>query len=215
MTERLTFRSEDGLSIEAELDAPPNAKAGLVLCHPHPQMDGTMNAPLLLALRDELTSRRWIVLRFNFRGVGASEGESSLGGAELAETRAAIAVLRRRDAELPLAIAGWSFGGAVAVRAAAEDDSLVGCVGIAPAVRAEPDVTDGLPPADELDLGVPLLFVCGAQDEVVDPEDCRAWSEAIEHADLVEVEAANHFFWGRYAKLATIVTDWLDGKLKA
>ncbi len=208
----VTFRA-DGLSFEGVLDRPEPTRAGLVLCHPHPQMGGTMNAPMLLALRQALVARGWAVLRFNFRGIGRSEGRPSTGEEEVAETHAAIALLRERLDRLPVAIAGWSFGGAVAVRAAAEDDALAGCVGIAPAVDAKPDVTSGLPSPDELDLGVPLLFVCGSNDEVVPPEACGAWIADIEHGEFVELPASNHFFWGRYDKLCATVGEWLDGLL--
>ncbi|CAN5531781.1 thioesterase domain-containing protein [soil metagenome] len=212
-TEKLTYRSRDGLSIEAELDAPPDEKAALVLCHPHPKMGGTMHAPLLLALRDELCACGWTVLRFNFRGIGASEGEPSLGAQEVDDAIGAVALLRERAQER-IAIAGWSFGAAVAVRAAAEDDSLVGCVGIAPAVRPQQDVTIGLPRPDELDLGVPLLFVCGANDEVVSAAECRDWVAAFDHGDYVEMASANHFFWGRYDKLTATVAGWLDERVR-
>ena len=211
-TARLTLSTSDGLSIEAALDAPPRSKAGIVLCHPHPQMGGTMNAPLLVALRDELVAREWTVLRFNYRGIGESEGEASLGVEEVDEATAAVEFLRARSPR-PAAIAGWSFGGAVAVRAAAEDDSLVGCVGIAPSVEPKPDVSAGLPPPDDLDLGVPLLFVCGHNDDVVSPAACREWTSAFAHGDYVEVPAANHFFWGKYERLTAIVSDWLDARL--
>jgi alpha/beta superfamily hydrolase len=204
------FRSSDGLRIEAVLESSADPRAAVVLCHPHPDMGGTMNAPLLLALRDDLVRRGWAVLRFNFRGIGASEGEPSTGVAEIAETEAALAEVRRRIPGVEVAVAGWSFGGAVAVRSAERDDSIAGCAAIAPAVRAKPNVTAGLPPAGELDLGVPLLFVCGAHDTVVSPDDCKQWIDAVPAGLFVGIACANHFFWGRYERLCAVVGDWLD-----
>ncbi|HEX2050233.1 MAG TPA: alpha/beta hydrolase, partial [Actinomycetota bacterium] len=117
-----TLRSDDGLALEAAIDEPGRPPvAAVVVCHPHPRMGGTMDAPLLLALRDALVARSWAVLRFNFRGVGASEGEASDGIAEVADARGALAEARRRWPDAPLALAGWSFGAAVAVRAEAGD----------------------------------------------------------------------------------------------
>lgn len=185
----------------------------LVLCHPHPRMGGTMNAPLLLALRDALLGRGWAVLRFNFRGIGASEGTCSTGEDEVADAMGAVSEARRRAPGTPVALAGWSFGAAVAVRAAALDDSLLGCVAIAPAVQPKRDVTAGLPAAEDLDLGVPLLFVCGRNDAVVAAADCRRWIEAVEASDLVEIEGANHFFWGRYDQLTNAVGEWLCARV--
>ena len=204
MKEALTFRSLDGLSIEAELDGSPDAEAGLVLCHPHPKMGGTMNAPLLLAIRDELVARNWSVLRFNFRGIGSSEGESSTGTAEIADARAAVAAMRGRS--VPIAIAGWSFGAAVAIRTAAEEEDLIGCVGIAPSIDAKPDVTEGVPP--DVSLSIPTLVVMGANDEQVSSARAREWAEQ-QGATFEEVPGGNHFFWAKYEVVSATVADWL------
>jgi alpha/beta superfamily hydrolase len=211
MSKALTFRSSDGLRLEGSWDdALETRRAVVVICHPHPQMGGTMNAPLLLALRDDLVARGWTVLRFNFRGNGASEGDFGMGTDEVADAQAAVAAARQRAPGAALALAGWSFGGAVAIRAAERDDSLVGCAAVAPSVRAKAGVTAGLPPAGNLDLGVPLLFVCGANDTVVSPEDCKTWIDAVPAGRYVEISGANHFFWGRYNQLCSAVGGWLD-----
>lgn len=212
MTEALTILSRDGLSCEAALDSPPDPKGVLVVCHPHPQMGGTMNAPLLLALKDDMARRGWAVLRFNFRGIGESEGKSSTGIDEIADAEGVLDEGSRRLPGLPLAIAGWSFGGAVAVRVAARHPELVGCVGIAPAVTEKPGVTAGLPPPAELGLEVPLLVVCGANDRQVSPEECARWAEEA-GADLEVMPGANHFFWAKYEQLAEVVGDWLDTRI--
>lgn len=204
------FKSLDELSLEGELDLPEEAVAAVVLCHPHPKLGGTMTAPLLLALRDELTRRRWAVLRFNFRGIGGSEGESSTGELETEDAAGALDLVRERRPDLPLAIAGWSFGGAVAVRVAAHDEALTACAAIAPAVRAKPGVTDGLPAPESVGTGRPLLVVCGANDRVVDPADCRSWAGGVEAASYVEISGANHFFWARYSTLCRTVGDFLE-----
>ena len=204
MTEAFTFRSRDGLSIEAELDESPNAQAGLVLCHPHPKMGGTMNAPLLMAIRDELVARDWSVLRFNFRGIGNSEGTSSTGEAEVADARGALSAMRARS--IPVAIAGWSFGAAVAIRTAAQEDDLIGCVAIAPAIDEKPEVTDGVPA--DVSLSIPTLVVVGANDEQISVPRCREWAEQ-QGATFNEVPGGNHFFWAKYDDVSALITDWL------
>ena len=209
MTESLTFESRDGLTIEAELDEPETPKAGLVLCHPHPKMGGTMKAPLLLAIRDELVARDWSVLRFNFRGIGASEGTSSTGEAEVADALGAVDVLRTRD--LPVAIGGWSFGAAVAIRVCVQDTDLIGCAAIAPAIDEKEGVTKGVPP--DIEVSVPTLVVVGANDEQVSPDRCREWCEQ-EGATFHEIRGGNHFFWAQYDDVSKIVADWLDGLTK-
>ncbi|MDQ3983096.1 MAG: alpha/beta hydrolase [Actinomycetota bacterium] len=211
MTPDVALRSRDGLALEAALDSPDAPKATLVLCHPHPQMGGTMNAPLLLALRDEMLRRDWAVLRFNFRGIEGSEGVSSTGVDEVADAGGALDHAGETFPDLPRAIAGWSFGAAVAVRVAAIEPDLVGCAAIAPAVDEKPGVTAGLPPPDELDLVVPLLVVYGTNDEQVSPEACSSWGTAA-GAEVVRIAGANHFFWAKYDQLSELVGDWLDAR---
>lgn len=213
MTRDLVIRSRDGLGLEAALDEPDDPKAVLVLCHPHPQMGGTMNAPLLLALRDDLVRRGWAVLRFNFRGIGASEGVAGTGVDEVADAGGAALHAAETFGGLPRAIAGWSFGAAVAIRLAATDPSFTGCAAIAPAVDANPGITAGLPAPAELDFRVPLLVVVGVNDKQVSPEACAAWGRTA-GAEVVEVRGANHFFWAKYEQLSTIVGDWLDERLE-
>jgi alpha/beta superfamily hydrolase len=210
LTQRLTIDSRDGLRLEAELDRPGVPGGALVFCHPHPKMGGTMHAPLLLALRDVLVDHNWSVLRFNFRGIGDSEGEASLGIAEVADVQGAIDWIRREMPELPVALAGWSFGGAVAVRTAAEDDQVISCVGIAPAVKEKPDVTAGLPGVEDVHLEMPVLFVCGANDELIAPDECRGWVERLPNGSFVEIAGANHFFWAKYDRLAETVCEFLE-----
>jgi alpha/beta superfamily hydrolase len=208
---KTSLTSRDGLALEAELDAPADARGALVLCHPHPRQGGTMDAPLLLALRDALIAREWTVLRFNFRGVGTSEGTSSTGEQETADAGGALDFLRRRSGDLPTAIAGWSFGAAVALRVAATEPDLVACVAIAPPVNPKPGITAGLPP--ELRVEIPVLVVSGANDEVVSPSDCAAFVDRLPNAHYVELAGANHFFWAKYDDLAGVVTNFLDDVL--
>lgn len=171
-----------------------------------------MNAPLLLALRDELVGRDWAVVRFNFRGIGNSQGDSSTGLDEVQDASGAVMFARTRWPSLHVAIAGWSFGAAVAVRAASQDHELAACVAIAPAIKPKPGVTAGLPAGEGPALEIPLLVVCAANDDLVDPEDARAWTEGVDGASFVVVAGANHFFWAKYDKLASTVANWLDEK---
>jgi alpha/beta superfamily hydrolase len=207
VSERVVVSSIDGLCLEGELETPDDARAAVAVCHAHPQMQGTMRSPLLLALRDEMTSRGFAILRFNFRGVGDSEGESSDGTAEVSDALGALRFLRERFHGLPVALAGWSFGGVVALRATAADGALAGCATIAPAVAGRPGVTAGL--GDDVQIDVPVLVVCGSNDKVVRPEECRAWAEAA-GARYLEIPAANHFFWAKYEPVSAAVAGFFE-----
>ena len=215
MTESVRLESTDGLSLEAEFDVPPTGspRAVLVFCHPHPKMGGTMNAPLVLAVRDEVVSRGWAVVRFNFRGIGASEGEPSVGIREVADAEGALAFGAQRWPGLDMAIAGWSFGGAVALRAATRHPELKACATIAPSVQPKPDVTVGAPPAKEFSFQGPVLLLSGANDDQVAPADVRLWA-AETGSTFVEMRGANHFFWAKYEALASVVGDFLDEALQ-
>lgn len=202
----------DGLRLEAELSIPEEARAALVFCHPHPKMGGTMNAPLLVAITEELVARRWSVLRFNFRGIGESEGEAGTGSAEVADAQGAVEFLRDRFPRVPVAIAGWSFGAAVATRVAAKDDRLAALVAVAPSVERKPGITDGLPDAEEVDLKIPALVLCAVNDELVDLEAARRWAE-VAQTEWYAMKGANHFFWAKYDELATAVADFLDAEV--
>ena len=208
MTQTLALRSTDGLLLEAKLDGPEEPSATLVLCHPHPKMGGTMNAPLLTALTDDMSRRGWAVLRFNFRGIGDSEGQPGTGVDEVADAAGAISEAQKRW-DSPIAIAGWSFGGAVAIRTAMETPGLAGAVGIAPAVKEKPGTTAGLPEPGEVRLTCPLLVVCGTNDELVDPEAARGWTSAA-GGRYLEMKGANHFFWAKYDALAEAVGNFLE-----
>ncbi|MGH2754713.1 MAG: alpha/beta hydrolase [Actinomycetota bacterium] len=208
-TTDLVLHTQDGLALEAVLESPGSPKACFVFCHPHPQMGGTMNAPLLKAISGGLLERGWAVLRFNFRGIGASEGMSSIGIEEVADAAAAVEEARSRFPTLPLAIGGWSFGASVAGRVAATDDALEAFVGIAPAVTEKPGITAGMPAAEEVDLPMPSLVIVGVNDDLVDPAEARAWAETV-GAEFEEMKGANHFFWGKYEVLTERVCDFLE-----
>ena len=209
MSEQVTFESRDGLSLEGVIDGSDTPKAVLVACHPHPQMGGTMRAPLLAALVEDLVERNWAVVRFNFRGIGASEGTSGTGEAEEADALGAVDFARERFPDLPLALGGWSFGAAVALHIAGEVKDLLACVAIAPAIDAKPGVTRGAPAPGAYEREVPTMVVVGANDEQVSPASCRGWADET-GSRLVEMPAANHFFWARYDSLAATVGDFLD-----
>jgi uncharacterized protein len=213
ISEEITLETADGLTLEGVLDSPGSPASVLLLCHPHPQMGGTMNAPLLLALRDQLLTRHWAILRFNFRGIGSSEGVSGTGASETADVRAGLSMLRRRFPGLGIAMGGWSFGAAVAIRVACAAERLTACFAVAPPVAPKPGVTAGMPAPGACHLSCPLLVVTGANDDQVSPQACREWAQDMDLARYVEVPGANHFFWAKYEALASIVADFLDETL--
>jgi alpha/beta superfamily hydrolase len=208
--ELVSFRSTDGLELEGELQVPLNPVGALVVCHAHPRMQGTMKSPLLLAIADDCVERGFAVVRFNFRGVGNSEGMGSDGIDEVGDVAGALAFARAKYPDFPVGLVGWSFGGAAAARAAAQDGNIAACALVAPSIVERAGITAGLPPARELGLTTPVLVVCGSNDKVVLPDDCRTWAEDAPGVRYNEVKAANHFFWAKYDALTELVGSFLQ-----
>src|SRR5450755_3950806 len=98
--------------LEALLDAPEDAepRAVALICHPHPLFGGTLHNKVVYRTARALRHSGHAVLRFNFRGVGKSQGRHAHGIGEIEDARAALAWLRARYPGLPYTLAGFSFG---------------------------------------------------------------------------------------------------------
>lgn len=180
--------------IETVLSAPRTPRDGkhaLLVCHPHPLYGGTMDNKVAATLASAAHDAGWYALRFNFRGVGASSGAHDEGRGE-AEDCAALARWLRADAGADtVALAGFSFGGYVALRAYA-DIAPAALITVAPAWRYFPD---GVPPVWP---DCPWLVVHAQDDDVVDPDDTRrALAQAPAPPRQEWPEEAGHFFHGR------------------
>ena len=104
--------------LEALLEEPADEapRLAVVLCHPHPRFGGTMHNKVVYRMARGLRAAGAVVLRFNFRGVGASQGEYGEMAGEMEDARMALGWLRERYPELPFALAGFSFGARVITR---------------------------------------------------------------------------------------------------
>ncbi len=191
----------DGLRLEARWDVADDPLGTVVLCHPHPLHGGTMTAPLMGAITDVLVEHRLSVLRFNFRGVGGSEGSHGGGEAELLDIDAATDAAAAAYQDLPSALSGWSFGAATALRWSAVRRSARPYVGVAPPVRSE--LTPWLPAPDELEPAH-RSFVVGERDQFVPVADLEAYARAIGAAVHV-IAGSDHFFYFRERRVGELV----------
>ncbi len=159
--------------LESILEAPAEQEpvGNVVVCHPHPQHGGNMNNKVAHTLARAFVRAGFSALRFNFRGTGASDGEYDNGDGELDDALAAMNWLRGRNAELPFWFAGFSFGAAVAVKAAAST-ALDGLISVAPAISR---FASGL----ETQPDCPWLVVQGDKDELVDIDETVAWIDSL------------------------------------
>lgn len=192
----VSIDTADGLTLEGAWSNPPGEITGVVvLAHPDPRQRGTMSAPLIKSLAGNLSDAGLAVLRFNFRGVGHSEGQPGDGTDEVADVDAAARFAGEAHPDRPVGIAGWSFGAAVALRWQAETASTIPYAGIAPPVWFPDDRGKVLPDPESL-VAADRLFVIGDRDQFTAVDDLRAYTAAI-GARLEVLEGSDHFFFFR------------------
>jgi len=185
----LTLRGAAG-AIEAVADVPVATDARLgtvIICHPHPLHGGTLHNKVVTMAARSLRECGLHTLRFNFRGVGASEGTHAEGDGEQQDLELVAEWVARTRPDDALWLAGFSFGAAVSVRAA----SRLPCaqlVSIAPPVDKYGFDTAAPPTC-------PWLIIQGDDDDVVDPARVCAYVESLEtRPTLVRMPGAGHFF---------------------
>lgn len=176
--------------LEALLEEPAEpARLAAVIAHPHPLYGGTMYDPVVGEASRVLEARGAATLRFNFRGVGGSEGEHDRGRGEGEDLAAAIAELHRRHPAAPFLLAGYSFGARLALerlRSPASSPRIAGVLAIAP-------------PLTLADLGfvasspLPVALVCGELDELTPPSELEPLEDGWPNLVALErVPAAGH-----------------------
>ena len=191
--------------LEAILDLPGDAqvRGAAVVCHPHPQHGGTMHNKVAHTLARAFARSGYAALRFNFRGTEGSEGEYDEGRGELDDALAALGWIRDRYPEGPLWLAGFSFGAAIAVRAAIAVD-VDGLVSVAPAIYRFASGLEGQPRC-------PWLVIQGDEDELVDVEETVEWINGLEPGpELLVMRGAEHFFHGRLNDLRSAVMEFVS-----
>lgn len=191
--------------IEVLLESPAAPATGVVAvcCHPHPLYGGTLQNKVVHALARAALDAGVPAVRFNFRGVGASEGSHDAG---LGEVDDALAVAEWAQASTGcsrLWSTGFSFGAFIAFQLAAR--------------RAAERLVTVAPPVQRFDFthlsvpGCPWLVVQGDRDDLVNHELVGAWTRGLPVPPRVLLfEGADHFFHGRISELRRAVGDWLS-----
>jgi hypothetical protein len=187
--------------------APPLAA---VVCHPHPLFGGTMHNKVVYRAAKTLHRFALPVLRFNFRGVGLSEGKHDNGLGERQDVAAALDFLAAEYPRAPLLLAGFSFGSWVGLRVGCEDPRVTELIGL------------GLPVADIKNrefsyLGAcdkPKLLVTGEFDSHGPPHQLRAMVDGFpasvkEQTRVAIISGADHFFTGYLPDLDRAISAWL------
>jgi alpha/beta superfamily hydrolase len=202
---------DDPASLCTTATAAPNSEeraarpptAAVVLAHPHPLHGGTMHTKVVFQAAKAFCRLGCAVLRFNFRGVGVSDGTFADGVGERDDFRAGVDFMAERYPGVPVWAAGMSFGSWVAMTAGAGDDRVETLLGIAlPFTMYDFSAVK--------DSTKPKFFIHGERDELC---PLRAVWEFYAHAsepkELVVIDAADHLFDGRVSEVAEAIVDLL------
>jgi alpha/beta superfamily hydrolase len=199
--ERVTFAGPAG-DIEARVETPQGVtqpSAFGVVCHPHPLFGGTLDNKVVYTLARSFHDLGMPTIRFNFRGVGKSAGSYADGVGETEDALAAIAFGREKWPGAALWLAGFSFGGAVAIRAAAVANPAR-LVLVAPAIKRVSLEGVAVP-------AVPWLIVQGDADELVNAQETIDWAKPLANPpQIVVLPGVEHFFHGKLNELRDAVT---------
>jgi alpha/beta superfamily hydrolase len=192
MESRITFHS-GALQLEGQIN-PHSRSQGVVVTHPHPLYGGDLSSPVVESIAMAYANKGFTTLRFNFRGVGESEGEYDGGLGEQDDVLAAIELLRASGIR-QIHLAGYSFGTWVNARIPALPPEVTAQIMVAPPVA----LLDFAQVAPQ-----PMLtaIMTGSDDEYAPPELIRKylprWNPK---ASFTVIEDADHFFFGRFRQL--------------
>jgi alpha/beta superfamily hydrolase len=185
-------------------------RAAVVFAHPLPIKGGTMHTKVVFQAAKALTRIGCAVLRFNFRGVGRSDGAWDNGRGEMDDYRAAVDFLSSRYPDLELWAVGFSFGSYIAMTSGADDDRICALIGIAPPVNRYEFASVKL-------SSKPKFIVHGESDELIPLKAVREFYARLqEPKEFVEIDRANHLFEGQASEvgdaLEELLADFTCGK---
>lgn len=180
--------------IEAHAYDPGKRRGIALIAHPHPLFGGTMENKVVQTLARSFSELGYLSVRFNFRGVGQSEGAYDEGRGEMLDALAVIEHLKAKEGNLPLLLSGFSFGGFVQAKVSRQIECEK-LVLVAPAVKK----------FDVPEVNEPLL-IHGEEDDVIPLSDLFEWARPQGHA-VVVLPGTGHFFHGRLTQIKKIVTE--------
>jgi alpha/beta superfamily hydrolase len=186
---------------------PGIVRAAVVLGHPHTEYGGTMHTKVIYQTAKALSRIGCAVLRFNFRGAGASAGSFTAGPGEKDDFKAALDFMHERYPDARMWSGGMSFGAWIALSVGAEDPRISTLIGIAAPI--------GVPIATHDWEAVrtsskPKFFIHGERDELCPLKDMREfYARAAEPKELVVIDGADHLFDGKVSEVADAIEDLL------
>lgn len=204
--------------LEGQLDLPDEGAAtptaGVVICHPHPQYGGEMTNNVVMAVSSSVVAYGLAALRFNFRGAGRSGGSYDNGIGEQSDALAALQALAAGSVsdELPdglrVGLAGYSFGGGVALGAARA------ALGLAALALISPAIGDDASPETLSALTMPKLIATGEADNFATVERVRGLAGMLPGATEIYIAPqTDHFWWNEEMNLGRRVGEFMSSAL--
>ena len=200
------LHTADGLTLEGEVSVPDGVRAGALLAHPHPLHGGNMRSIVIGALFTGLPAAGIAALRFNFRGVGASEGSHDEGRRERLDVVAALDVLEGLGRELPLVLGGWSFGADTSL--GVDDARHAGWFAVAPPLRHTAQFRNSAVAAAGDPR--PKLLVMPERDQFRSPESAREVVASWTNTEVIVVPGADHFLVGRTDRVVELAVEFIN-----
>jgi alpha/beta superfamily hydrolase len=183
-----------------------SARGAAVVCHPHPIHGGTMHTKAVYRAAQALNDAGLVVLRFNFRGVGASTGSYDDGIGERNDLEAALDWLEAEYPELPLVVGGHSFGSMIGLSVGADDERVVALLGLGLPVDMDQYDYSFLAEADK-----PVLVVQGENDEFGAGDSVSKLLAPLgAHITLVRIPGSDHYFTHRLDELRATVRGYYE-----
>ena len=201
----MSFSSGD-LTLEGVVDLPQGHGRfpAVAICHPHPSYGGDLHNTVVSAIATRLRDSGIAALRFNFRGVGGSQGDFDSGVGELQDATSAVTYLTLHDSidASRVGIAGYSFGAWMALDTSDGSDSVQAVASIACPMRAFREL-------GVRELLQPKLLLVGDLDHDFPTDQFRFLAQRFSEPRQVEVvNGADHFFAGREAEVAELTTEF-------
>ena len=180
----------------------------VVVCHPHPLFQGTMYNKVVTTVSRAFRELGVEAVRFNFRGVGYSEGDYGEGVGEVEDLLAVVRWLRQEKPNQKIILAGFSFGGSVAFKGASQIEGVESLLTVAPAVTRFP--MDKHP-----EPTMPWYVIHADDDEVVEPKAVFEWltTEVKCQYTLTKMTGCGHFFHGKLPELRQAIEYYFQPRL--
>jgi hypothetical protein len=219
MKEEKVFFLSGGIRLEGLLSNHEalSAKGGVILCHPHPQFGGDMHNSVISTAAETARQEGFSTLRFNFRGVGESEGSYGEGRGEREDVKAAIDFFstKQNNPNRPLIVLGYSFGAWAGLPVAMKDNRVTGLIAVAPPLQMM-DFDPSTAPKGTLRINFlqgsekPKLVIAGTRDLFCPVSDLEKWFQTLsEPKSLFTIQGADHFFTFHQKNLVSPIKEFL------